>query len=173
MTPFDKAFEETVDIEGGFGDDPRDRGNWTGGKVGVGVCKGTKYGISAAAYPHLDIKNLTLEEAKRIYKRDYWDRIRGDQLNPSFADELFDIAVNHGVGTAIRCLQETVEVKIDGVLGPITLAAANAWNPDKVVLGLMALRITRYTYDNSWSIYGKGWSRRAARLLWAQSRAHS
>ena len=55
----------TLSQEGGYQDNPADPGNWTGGKVGHGVMKGTKYGISAESYPHLDIKNLTVVEAEK------------------------------------------------------------------------------------------------------------
>ncbi len=57
--------------EGRFSRDPADPGNWTAGKVGLGVLKGTKFGISAGAYPHLDIENLTLADVGPIYKSFY------------------------------------------------------------------------------------------------------
>jgi lysozyme family protein len=57
---FLRAFELLVGHEGGFTDDPRDTGSWTGGNAGAGQLKGRKYGISAASYPNLDIKNLQL-----------------------------------------------------------------------------------------------------------------
>jgi len=59
MDTFDQAFALVVGIEGGFSTDQNDPGNWTSGKVCIGEFKGTKYGISAASYPHLDIPNLT------------------------------------------------------------------------------------------------------------------
>ena len=55
MADFDKAFDIIVGVEGGFSLDPNDPGNWTGGKRGVGELKGTRWGISAKSYPHLDI----------------------------------------------------------------------------------------------------------------------
>ena len=61
---FDKAFDRLIGHEGGFTNDSRDAGNWTGGKVGVGKLVGTKFGLSAATYPTLDIKNITIVEAK-------------------------------------------------------------------------------------------------------------
>ena len=67
-TTFDTAFANVIGLEGGYTDDPRDRGNWTGGTVGQGKLRGTKYGISAAAFPTLDIANLTLDAAKAIYR---------------------------------------------------------------------------------------------------------
>src|SRR6202012_1283339 len=83
----------------------------------------TAFGISKRAYPNLDIKNLTQQEATEIYSRDYWDPIRGDELPDSVSFALLDFAVNSGVATSIRCLQRAVNVSVDGVLGPQTIAA--------------------------------------------------
>ena len=70
MSNFDNAFDRVIGHEGGFTDDPLYRGNWTSGTCNVGKCNGTKYGLSAMTYPILDIRNLTLNQAKDIYKRD-------------------------------------------------------------------------------------------------------
>ena len=69
---FDECFSRLQIHEGGYSSIPEDKGNWTSGKIGVGVLMGTKFGISAARYPFLDIKNLTLAEAKDIYFDDFW-----------------------------------------------------------------------------------------------------
>lgn len=74
---FDAAFALTVGEEGGFSQDPRDGGNWTGGAPGKGSLRGTKYGISAASYPTLHIDALTLADAKAIYRRDFWGAVAG------------------------------------------------------------------------------------------------
>jgi lysozyme family protein len=99
---FKIALGFTKQMEGGLSLNPNDPGNWTGGSVGVGVLKGTKFGISAAAYPHLDIQNLTIEQAEAIYKRDYWDRIGGDSIPFPASIAVFDLAVNSGVSRARR-----------------------------------------------------------------------
>src|ERR1041384_5177399 len=110
MSTFDRLFDLVVGHEGGFTADPADPGNWTGGAVGVGACRGTRFGISAAAYPNLDIANLTLEAAKAIYQRDYWQCIAGDRLPPALALLVFDAAINNGTARAIRWLQQTLQV---------------------------------------------------------------
>ena len=69
MDMFDVIFDRVLGHEGGFQADPRDRGNWTGGEVGKGELKGTKYGLAAMTYPELDIPALTLAEAEAIYSR--------------------------------------------------------------------------------------------------------
>ena len=104
---FDELVGKILKREGGYQNNPDDNGNWTGGKKGVGQNKGTKFGISAASYPDLDIKNLTREQAVAIYKRDYWDAIGADQLPESLRDTAFDAAVNQGAQTAKRWLAQS------------------------------------------------------------------
>lgn len=126
---FDKAFEVLIGHEGGFTNDPKDRGNWTTGVVGKGQLKGTKYGISAMAYPNEDIKNLTLDRAKVIYRADFWDKVLADQLPEVVRFDLFDVAVNSSVVRAIKFLQRALGVSEDGRIGPATVAAARAADP--------------------------------------------
>src|SRR3990167_4520575 len=95
---FDACFQKTLGHEGGWGSDPHDRGNWTSGKIGVGELKGTKYGIAAHVYRDLDIRNLSLAEAKAIYRRDYWKKMAGDQQPAGVDLAVWDLAVNSGVG---------------------------------------------------------------------------
>lgn len=157
---FDEAFERLIGHEGKFTDNPKDKGNWTGGAVGKGVLKGTKYGIAAASYPDLDIKNLTLAQAKAIYKRDFWDRAKADQYDPAIAFQTFDAAVNHGNGNAIRFLQRAVGVADDGKVGPVTLKAVNAMTVTDVLALFNAERLEFYTKLSDWDEFGKGWARR-------------
>jgi lysozyme family protein len=82
MSNFDRMFEIVAGHEGCLTAHPADPGNWTDGAVGAGICRGTKFGISAAAYPDLDIANLTLDAAKALYQRDYWQRIAGTVCQP-------------------------------------------------------------------------------------------
>ena len=96
------AFADVVGREGGYSAERVDPGNWTGGAVGVCELRGTKFGISAGAYPSLDIAGLTLADAQATYRRDYWDRVRGDEL--PLALFKFDAAMNNGIGHAARWL---------------------------------------------------------------------
>ena len=118
---FDGAFDLLMDIEGGYVCDKNDSGGET------------KYGISKKSYPNEDICNLTLERAKEIYKRDYWDRCKCDQLPDCLSVALFDFAVNSPAKTAIKKLQKALGVKQDGVIGNQTIGAANRLNPRQVL----------------------------------------
>jgi lysozyme family protein len=159
------AFPWILGYEGGYNDDPQDRGNWTGGQVGVGILAGTKYGISAAAYPTLDIKNLTIADALPIAKAHYWDRISGDDLPAPIALCLFDFAYNAGDHEAIVVLQRALGVTQDGVLGPHTKSACSANDPLTVARAFTTARLLAYTSMKEYPVYGVGWEARANATL--------
>jgi lysozyme family protein len=116
----DQLFERMVQIvlkhEGGYVHDPDDPGGET------------KFGISKSAYPDLDIEHLTVEQAKEIYYRDYYLKVKADQIpDKQLALELFDMAVNAGVAHAVMMLQELVNSRRDGVFGPKTLISVKGY----------------------------------------------
>lgn len=167
---FDKAFERLIGHEGKFTDNPKDDGNWTGGKQGRGQLKGTKYGIAAASYPHLDIKNLTLQQAKAIYREDFWDVI--GPAHGAIKFQLFDAAVNHGRGNAVRFLQRAVKAADDGIWGPRSQAALNDLQQrhghNDVLLRFMAYRFKFWASLSKFDVFGRGWTNRGAdNLLFA------
>jgi len=152
-TWFDQCFDKLISHEGGYVNDPRDPGGET------------KFGISKRAYPQVDIKALTLESAKAIYKRDYWDRAQCDKLPPSVAYVLFDAAVNSGIGQAIRFLQRAVNVADDGVIGPMTIAAVSRLDAEAICARYIGQRLEFMTKLTTWDVYSKGWARRLADQL--------
>lgn len=169
---FERAVSFTMrsDIEGGFSADPDDRGNWTTGRVGEGELKGTKYGISAMAYPHLDIKNLGWGEAKEIYRRDYWQVAGCDKLPPRLALVVFDAAVNHGPKAAVKFLQRAVGADDDGIIGPNTMAAVRRFDQDHVIVGFLRERLEFFRGLKTWAKYGKGWTNRVLKLAMEAAR---
>lgn len=162
---FDEAFKRLIGHEGRFTNDRNDRGNWTTGIIGKGQLKGTKYGISAMTYPYLDIKNLTLEQAKTIYKRDWWDALSANNLDTAIVFQVWDFAINAGMATAKRKLQSAVGVADDGIIGNITLQAINNADLNDVLMKFNAERLTYYTKLSTWANYGKGWVNRVAGQL--------
>ncbi len=162
---FDQAFDLLIDHEKGFQDDYNDRGNWTSGVVGKGELKGTKYGITAMTYPHLDIRNLSLEDAKDIYKRDWWDAMRCDELDPELAFQMFDGAVNSGRGNAVRWLQRALGVVDDGHVGPVTMVALNKEDPKNVILLYNVERLEFLAKISTFNHNGRGWVRRVCKNI--------
>lgn len=151
---FDQVFDKLINHEGGYVFNPHDPGGET------------KFGISKRSYPHLDIHSLTLADAKTIYKRDFWDRAQCDKLHPDLAFDLFDGAVNSGIGQAIRWLQRAVGVADDGVVGPLTLASINRENDTSAIRARYnGHRLDFMTRLSTWDVFGKGWARRIASNL--------
>lgn len=151
---FDDAFKRLIGHEGGLSDDPNDPGGLT------------KYGISQRSYPNVDIKALTLDEAKSIYKRDYWNAVQMEHLPEGIRFDLFDMAVNSGVSQAVKTLQRAVGAGEDGKLGPVTIAAVRDLSDAQVVARFNGARLMFMTNLMTWQHFGKGWARRiAANLL--------
>lgn len=165
MSDFDIAFERMYRNEGGFQDDPNDRGNWTSGIIGKGELKGTKMGISAMSYPNLDIKELSYGAVKTIYLTDWWNKYEIYQLPDALRYQMFDAAINHGFVNSVKLLQYAANVKADGIIGPITRNALFEIDENDLLLRFLAERLVFMTHISTWSIYGKGWARRIAHNL--------
>ena len=120
MAIFDK---DIVNIEGGLTNDREDGGGLT------------KYGISQRSYPHLDIANLTVDQALNIYEHDYWDKYSLSLITSQIiANQLFLLIVNCGGVEAIKIIQTALvrrgmKIIIDGEIGSVTISAINMCNP--------------------------------------------
>ena len=147
---FDKAFERVIGHEGGYVNDPRDPGGET------------KYGISKRAYPNLNIRDLTLDQAKAIYRTDYWDRLHMDELPGAIRFDMFDAAVNSGVSASAKFLQRAAGTTADGVIGKLTIAAANGMDPERLDKRLAGYRLQYLCDLKTFPTFGKGWVRRVA-----------
>ena len=168
MTVFEQCFTVTVGQEGVLSLDPSDRGNWTSGQVGVGVLKGSKYGLSAMRYPTLDFGTLTLNGAMPIYEKDYFREAGCDRLPPPLALLVFDAAVNNGTGISPKWLQEAVGVVRDGVIGPATLAAVAEHQGQglRLLATYQAIRLRYMASLAGWS-HNRGWADRLMVVLLA------
>ena len=148
MTNFQKAFKIIVGVEGGYVDNKNDPGGET------------KYGISKRSYPDEDIKELTLERAKEIYKNDFWIKLNCDSMAWPLNLIVFDSAVQHGQTIAIKLLQRALKIKEDGIYGRNTLAAVEARDPYEVAKLLLTVRVFYYQKLATFQIYGRGWMNR-------------
>lgn len=164
---FDTCFAKLIGFEGGYQCDKMDRGNWTGGVIGQGELKGTKFGISAASYPELDIPNLTLEKAKEIYLLDYWNRCGCDLVSDAVAYCIFDMAVNSGRAAAIKAIQTALGIQVDGIFGDQTRAHLQGADQGFLFRAINGSRLSLMTSvdDNRWLKFGRGWVNRVANIL--------
>ena len=152
---FGIAIGFVLSMEGGFVNDPNDKGG------------ATKYGISQRAYPDLDIQHLTEEQAVAIYYQDYWRACRCDELPAAAACLVFDTAVNMGTRTAIRFLQQSLKVVDDGIIGPKTLAASFINPPAAYLNDYLSHRANRYfaiALNESQRRFYRGWLKRTYEL---------
>ena len=157
---FDRAFAKLLVDEGGYVNDPKDPGGET------------KYGISKRSYPKVDIKNLTVEQAKEIYYRDFWcTGPYASMAHEHLAEKVFNTAVNMGNSRGMRLLQEAANMLgakfvVGDPVGPKTIAVLNSMNGQKL---LEQFRIEQANYYHSLVArrptlgrFLKGWLRRAA-----------
>lgn len=161
---FEIIFPRIVDTEGGYSKDPNDPGNY-GIRNGQRVLIGTKYGVSGASYPNLDIPNITLEDAKGIFYKDFYLKVNGDQFPLALSMQMCDAEINHGWFGAIKMLQFAASVTVDGVFGPLSLAAVNRIDKNDILYLFLARRIDVMVSDPNWLKYGAGWMHRISKNL--------
>lgn len=133
------AVEVVLRHEGGYVNHPDDPGGET------------NFGITKRTYPHLDIKALTKQDAIKIYHQDWWLRYGYDRItDPDVATKTFDLSVNMGPGGGHRILQRAVNLTmnehliVDGIIGPLTIAATNKADPEKVLQAMRFLAAEYY-----------------------------
>lgn len=150
---FDDAFDRLLGSEGGYVNNPQDPGGET------------KWGISKRSYPTLNIKDLTRDEAKAIYRTNFWNRIHADELPDGVAFQTFDFAVNSGIETAIRYLQRAIGVADDGHWGPVSKNRILGLTESDIIMRLNAERLDFMTKLSNWQNASRGWTRRIAQNL--------
>ena len=125
LIKFDDIIEVVLHHEGGYVNDPKDPGGET------------NFGIAKRSHPDVDIKNLTEEGAKEIYKEHYWDRNKVEDQPENLRHIYFDMCVNQGRSRAVRIMQRAANakganLKVDGGMGPKTIAAMDGVELDRV-----------------------------------------
>lgn len=171
---FDDCLTLVLGAEGGFANDPRDRG----GATKYGITIGTLGDWRRSKYPDAevtvaDVQALTVEEAKEIYRSRYWNVLRCDDLPKGVDLLVFDFGVNAGPGRSARVLQDVLGVYQDGSIGPVTINGFNTCPVDKVIRDFSAKRLDYYRSLGDFATFGAGWTNRTHSMLEAALRMAS
>lgn len=151
---FDACMAEVFRHEGGYANNPQDPGGET------------NMGISKRSYPKEDIRGMTKERAAEIYRRDFWNACKCDDLPSGLDLVAFDAAVNSGPSRSAKWLQQAVGANVDGKIGPNTIAAAKATYGPAAVQRAIGFRLSFMKAAKGangkplWPTFGKGWQRR-------------
>lgn len=151
---FDQIFERSIGHEGGYVNNPKDPGGETNWGITIATARANGY--------HGAMRSMTRLQAKEIYRKAFWERAKCSQYNSAISFQLFDAAINHGIGNAIRILQRAVGVADDGAVGKFTLGAINEKSLDDVLVLFNAERLEFFAKLQKFPTFGRGWTRRVA-----------
>lgn len=153
---FEQAFDVLLGHEGGFSDHPSDPGGATRWGVTERVARANGYTGDMREYPR--------DSARVVYRRQYWEAMRADELPAALRFDAFDAAVNSGVVQAAKWLQRAVGAQPDGVIGAKTIAAARG--ADAAALARFnGARLAFMADLPTWPAFSRGWARRIASNL--------
>ena len=153
---FSEALEVILHHEGGYVNHPKD----PGGETNLGVTKRVYEEFGGEK----EMKDLTKEDVEPIYKKNYWDRVKGDDLPEGLDLCIFDFAVNAGPGRAAKFIQRLVNTTVDGGIGPNTLKCINAhveeYGVNETIEKYQSMRQEYYEGLSTFETFGRGWTRR-------------
>ena len=153
---FNESLAHVLKHEGGFVNHPKD----PGGATNLGCTKRVWEEWVGHEVTVDDIRSLTVADVTPLYKKKYWDAVRGDDLPRGVDFAVFDLAINSGTGRASKLLQRAVGVAADGAIGPATLAAVANVNPRELATKVCEARMAFLQGLPTWETFGKGWARR-------------
>ena len=153
---FSEALEVILHHEGGYVNHPKD----PGGETNLGVTKRVYEDFGGEK----EMKDLTKADVEPIYKKNYWDRVKGDDLPEGLDLCIFDFAVNAGPGRAAKFIQRLVKTTVDGGIGPNTLKCINDhvehYGVSTAIDQYQSERQNYYESLSNFETFGRGWTRR-------------
>jgi hypothetical protein len=158
---FDKCLAEVLRHEGGWADHPKD----PGGATMQGVTLVTYSNWLGREATKDELRNMPPAHRDEIYRKHYWDKVKGDELPKGVDLCLFDYAVNSGPKRAVVAVQEALGVNADGALGPMTLGAIQKATPSVLVDWVCQYRLAFLQRLPTWDTFGGGWARRVEDVL--------
>jgi len=151
---WEQCFALVLKHEGGFVNHPKD----PGGMTNLGVTRTNWELFLDHDVTEADMRALTPEMVKPFYKKNYWDRIRGDELPSGVDYAAYDLAVNSGTGRAAKYLQQIAGVTADGVIGPRSMEAIKKCDAEDVVDEICNMRMDFLKGLGTFETFGKGWT---------------
>jgi len=145
---FEACMAEVFKHEGGYVNDPHDPGGET------------NMGISKRSYPKEDIRGMTRARAAQIYRKDFWDKLKCDDLPAGLDLVAFDAGVNSGPARGAKWLQQALGVAVDGKVGLATIGAAKNTYAPAAVLRAIGFRRAFLKTLPTWDRYKNGWTKR-------------
>ena len=158
---FDKCLEMLLSHEGGFVNHPDD----PGGITNLGVTKKVYDEWIGRESTEQEMRDLTPEDVGPIYKKNYWDRIKGDSLPSGLDWACFDWCVNSGSGRPAKAVQRAVGATQDGAIGPQTLGLIMEKDPEEIINYVYGVRQDFYKSLKTFETFGRGWTRRNKETL--------
>ena len=158
---FDKCLEMLLAHEGGFVNHPKD----PGGITNLGVTKKVYDEWTGRESTEQEMRDLTPEDVAPIYKKNYWDRVKGDSLPSGLDWACFDWAVNSGSGRPAKAVQRAVGATQDGAIGNQTLGLIAEKDPKFIIDYVYTVRQAFYESLDDYKHFGRGWSRRNTETL--------
>lgn len=154
---FAAALAATLKHEGGWADHPKD----PGGATMKGVTLATFRRLVKPDATKDDLRKITNAQLEAVYRKGFWSQVMADQLPAGVDFAVFDYAVNSGPGRAVKALQTIVGAKVDGIVGPETLKAVNAYGDvARLINALCDQRQAFVERLKTWPTFGKGWTSR-------------
>lgn len=165
---FEPSLKHLLKSEGGFTNDSRDPGN----KLPDGRAGCTMLGVTQASYESFigkrttqeKMKTLTPDDVAPIYRKKYWDAVKGDELPAGLDYLMFDFAVNAGPGRAIKIMQQAIGVPADGVIGRMTLKSLHDADANTLIDKFSDAKEEYYKSLKTFETFGKGWLRRVSEV---------
>ncbi len=155
---FDEALKAILKHEGGYVNHPKD----PGGMTNLGVTKRVWEQWVGGKVDEKTMRSLTPELVAPMYRKQYWDAVKGDDLPEGLDYLMFDFAVNAGPVRAIRTMQKAMGLTTDGIIGPKTLGVLKDSSREELVARFSDEKEAFYRGLNTFSTFGKGWLRRVA-----------
>jgi lysozyme family protein len=157
---FQRCLAEVLRHEGGWADHPSD----PGGATMKGITIGTYAQWKGRKVTKAELRAITDAEVAAIYRRNYWDKVRGDDLPLGLDLVAFDAAVNSGPSRGAKWLQAGLGVVQDGQIGPVTLAAASSADRAVAINRACDARLAFLKRLKTWPTFGRGWTRRVEEI---------